>query len=168
MPKPARQIRAILELFRLGNGSYSLRLHDAKDNYIAVKLAELIPDLAVLQLITPTDMKIFRFDGESEAPQRVNGKSNGRVDQQINIPDEETPDPMDVAMEIAEAEEAPAPPPKRGPGRPKKSAAERQDTCKRCGGSGQIQQLLEGGNSTSAPCHVCQGEGTLTRFGMQR
>lgn len=170
MSKSARQIPPVLELFRIGPGVYSLRLTDPKDNYIAVKLAELIPDLGSLQVITPTDMKVFRFDGENNIPQKTNGKLNNPDVNLNNTPGEEIEDSMDEVDRLAAMDAHTDAPPaeKRGRGRPKKSAAERQDTCQRCRGLGKVQQLMDGGTSTEAACPVCQGEGTITRFGVAR
>lgn len=178
MPRNARQIPPVLELFRIGNGAYSMRLTDTKDNFLAVKLAELIPDLATLQVITPTDMKVFNFGDEFGTHGTKDTHyvpPNGHdVDPLIN--EDNSPDPMDTAMELAD-QENPQPPMKAKPkrGRPtdleraaRKSSAERQDKCLRCSGAGQVQQLMEGGASVAIACPVCQGEGVINRFGAQR
>lgn len=154
MPKGAQQIPPVLELFRVSPGNYSLRLFDTKDNYIAVKLAELISDLSTLQVITPNDMKFFRFDAEDRV------KPNGHAPEATGEADGTQ---ADEATE-SEATEAP----RRGRGRPRKSSAEREDRCMRCGGSGQVQTLMEGGAAAEGMCPVCQGEGKIVRFGAQR
>lgn len=178
MPKAAKQLSSILQLFRISPGNYSLRLSDSKENYIAVKLAELIPDLTSLQVITPSDMRVFYF-GEDLVSNGTKDTHyvppNGHdVDPLIN--DDNSPDPMDTAMELAD-QENPLPPMKAKPkrGRPtdleraaRKSSAERQDKCLRCSGAGQVQQLMEGGASATTACPVCQGEGIINRFGAQR
>lgn len=154
-----------------------MRLTDTKDNFLAVKLAELIPDLATLQVITPTDMKVFNFGDEFVSygtKDTAKIPPNGHDVGEINTGDE-APDPMDAAMELADQENPPPINKKPKRGRPtdleraaRKSSAERQDKCLRCSGAGQVQQLMDSGASTMTACPVCQGEGVINRFGAQR
>lgn len=175
LPRSAKQLPAAIEIFDIGNGFYSLRMHSTKFQKAAVALAESIPDLTTLQVITPNDTKIFTFDQASEdVPPRP---------AIVRPVIEEVPDPFEATMNMADAHadehEIPSarvsvrkpngkslPRDTKGTGR--KSKAERTTTCQRCAGKGQIQTMMEGGEAALTQCPVCQGEGQITRFGAQR
>lgn len=166
MPK-SPELPPVLTIHRTSEGSYALRLFDLADNFLAAGIAKIIPDLRTLLVITPTDMKVFEF----------NGNGNRAVAEVEELPRTEVySDPM--AEAIALAEEEPSGPKIVGETahgtkvvRRKKSPtpeAGHTETCARCQGRGKVGVLLDGGQSTEGTCPLCQGSGEIRRYGARR
>ena len=155
-----QQISPVLTLFRLSPGNYSIRITDLKDQQIATALAGQIPDLASLMVITPTDMKVFKFDG---AQQRL------EVPSAPETPAEVEQDPMEAAMAIVPSTEDTGEPakPQVVKRERKKSTVGHDAACGRCNGVGQVSMLMEGGAAATGACPVCQGSGVVKRYGMR-
>lgn len=143
------RIAPVLELFRLSEGQYSLRLTDMRDNHIALALAKLLPDIQTLQLITPSDMKVFHFN-EPEPP-----KVRRAVVEQMpeQIPDEEGMPPDEAPPVVRRMPRDPQHP---------------NTVCGRCGGSGEVAAFMEDGQPAKGACPVCQGKGEIIGWGHRR
>jgi len=157
-----QQISPVLTLFRLSPGNYSIRITDLKDQQIATALAGQIPDLASLMVITPTDMKVFKFDG---AQQRI-------PDAPPETPAEVEQDPMEAAMAMVPSgrdsdESRTQEKPQVVKRERKKSTVGHDAACGRCNGVGQVSMLMEGGAAATGSCPVCQGSGVVKRYGMR-
>ena len=159
-----QQISPVLTLFRLSPGNYSIRITDLKDQQIATALAGQIPDLESLMVITPTDMKVFRFDGNQ---QRIPDAPD------VSEASEETEkDPMERAMAMVEPgrdsdESRTQEKPQVVKRERKKSTVGHDAACGRCNGVGQVSMLMEGGAAATGACPVCQGSGVVKRYGMR-
>lgn len=159
----------VLTVHRNG-GQYIIRVDDLSYRDLVVGLSKLLPEAESLVLVTPTSVKVFTLDGQ-ETPRRAV--------EEVSEPD--TPDPMEEAMRIAQEEEHEV------PGEPDKTVvretpqgtkvvrrkkvetiAGHEQACGRCGGTGNIQILLDGGVADTTGCPLCSGKGTIRRYGAKR
>lgn len=153
------QLAPVLTLFRLSPGNYSIRITDLKDQSLASSLVAKIPDVESITVITPNDMKVFKFDGKVSA----NGYRETSSESASVSEVEDLRDPMDKVVEMASAEE-PVTPRKRGRP-PKERTVGHAARCGRCMGTGKIQMLMDGGQPVEGICPVCQGSREVTRYG---
>lgn len=147
-------IPPVLTLFRTAQGEYALRLFDLADQALAAGITKLVPDMRRLLLITPSDMKAFDFVPDGAEPEE-------------GIP-QSTMDPMEEAAMIAgepEAVKVESVPKSTRRRKANASIAGHEDTCSRCRGKGIVPILMDGGQAAEGSCPVCQGKGTITRYG---
>lgn len=171
----ADQLPPVLTLHRIAPGSYALRLSDPSFNSLAAAISKLVPDMASLLLITPTEMLQFHLGREGRAPVPSAPHPASLPVESAAAPAADDPgyDPTlgADALDLPPAEPvSPAPRSrKRAPAPDRKSSAETAgEPCGRCGGAGHVQVALENGGVSSGTCPVCQGNGSITRFGRRR
>ena len=72
MPKTAKQLTPLLTLFEVSSGAYSLRLSEVskRATFLSIEVAKLLTDARTLEVITPSDMKVFDFtEAETRLPE---------------------------------------------------------------------------------------------------
>lgn len=174
MPKQVKQLSPLLTLFETRQGCYSLRLSEIskRATFLSIEVAKLLTDAISLEVITPTDMKVFDMTG---------GETGRQVEEERRSPPPPEPEvigpmppdspSMDQVIEIAEAEE------QKTNGEEKRFRQRKarvepiagfDEPCQRCSGSGTVQMLMEGGRAATGVCPVCQGERVVRRFGARR
>jgi hypothetical protein len=174
-----------------------LRIHDLSYSSIVSAIAQALPsDVQSLMLVTPTDTKMFNLKEQSHEParQRTNGAAAvGEAAAPVDSSESEgepdfDSDPQaealrlaaegDAAAQAAGLEEA------RATANAAETTAERREalkqlrraegeagqdaTCGRCRGAGQIGIAMPDGGASTAACPVCQGRGTIRRYGAGR
>lgn len=178
MAKQVKQLSPLLTLFETRPTCYSLRLSEIskRATFLSIEVAKLLTDATSLEVITPTDMKVFDMTGQvtDESPEK-NTPPFSPPPPERNEADR--PEPyesnlnMDQVVEIAQAEE------QKTNGEEKRFRQRKSRTgpvagfdepCQRCSGAGQIQVLMEGGHPATSTCPVCQGEKVVRRFGARR
>lgn len=176
MPKQVKQLSPLLTLFETSPGCYSLRLSETskRATFLSIEVAKLLTDAQSLQVITPSDMKVFDMTGGETGRQReAEPLSSSTPEAEVigPMPAPQEPLSMDQVVEISEAEEQKTNgeekrfrqrKPKAGP------VAGFEEPCQRCSGSGQIQMMMEGGQPGMSLCPVCLGEKVVRRFGARR
>lgn len=182
MPKPAKQLSPLLQLFETAPGCYSLRLSEAtkRATFLSIEVAKLLSDATSLQVIMPNDMKVFDLTSEPKQPSVPVSERTKDEEEAYRQPEPEVIGPMpqpdepltmDQVIEISQAEEQKTNgeekrfrqrKPRSGP------VAGFEEPCQRCSGSGTVQMLMEGGRPATGVCPVCQGEKVVRRFGARR
>ena len=176
MPKEAKQLSPLLTLFETSKGCYSLRLSEIskRATFLSIEVAKLLSDARLLEVITPTDMKVFDFTGDvtSQTPEKKEGGfSPPPPEPEVIGPMPPDDLQMNEVIEIAQAEE------QRTNGEDKRFRQRKPQTgpvagfdepCQRCSGAGTVQMLMEGGRAATGVCPVCQGEKVVRRFGARK
>jgi hypothetical protein len=195
-----KQLAAKIELFEMAKGVYILRLNDLAFQPVALKVAGALPEGASsICIVTPTDTKLFSLAGTAPVDREDDDTSNPSARRRIplnaaGVPDE-TSDPMDEALRLAEAanregmgdgkqstktaedltdaDEGSDPRKPNTPRTRKRPDSQRSDVspnadCSRCGGSGQVNIVGANNEPDTANCPVCQGKGQIHRAGRRR
>ena len=165
-------------------GEFTLRVDDsALAKTVAPLLLKAIGEAEgarKLTLVTPSDLKVYRFNGKPSAPQPVPQPAEKPPPHVMLSQDHGAPPAPEIAdyerqmaeaarlerlmaqqnSEVVEFPQGEARPAAKKPPPGKKEAQTPPSACGRCRGAG----MLEGGGA----CPVCQGRGVITRFGRQR
>ena len=167
-------------------GEFTLRVDDsALAKTVAPLLLKAIGEAEgarKLTLVTPSDLKVYRFNGKPSAPQPVPQPAEKPPPHVMLSQDHGAPPAPEIAdyeRQMAEAarlerlmaqqnsevvefpQGEPKPTAKKPPAGKKEPVSQAPvSACGRCRGAG----MLEGGSA----CPVCQGRGVITRFGRQR
>jgi hypothetical protein len=175
--KQVKQLTPLLTVFETAQGCYSIRLTEIskRATFLSIEVAKLLSDARSLQVITPSDMKVFDLtsDVQATSPEPLTRENEAQAvtsEPEVIGP---MPQPMDMeqVVEIAQAEEQRVNGEekrfrKRKPVNP--TPAGFDEPCQRCSGSGTVQMLMEGGRPATGVCPVCQGEKVVRRFGARR
>jgi len=165
-------------------GEFTLRVDDsALAKAVAPLLLKAIGEAEgarKLTLVTPSDLKVYRFNGKPSTPQAPPQTPEKPPPQVTLSQDHGAPPAPEIAdyerqmaeaakmarlmaqqnSEVVEFPQGEARPAAKKPPPGKKEAQTPPSACGRCRGAG----MLEGGGA----CPVCQGRGVITRFGRQR
>ena len=191
-PRAAEPAPPVLVLHQAGPLAV-LRIHDLSYSPIVSVIAQALPaDVQQLMLVTPTDTKMFNLTEAHESSHvptttKLNGSPRSEVahtesseaetdfdsDPQAQaIRDAEQSEretaSIDVEAAQAEANTAETPAQRREALKQLRRAsgeAGSDATCGRCRGAGQINVALPDGGATQSSCPVCQGRGTIRRYG---
>lgn len=187
--KTATDIPAILTIYQTGPGQYLLRTTDIKWKQLLLGTAKLLDDARTLTVVTPADTKFFMVGASTPV--------NGKAEPEPPAPDAHEPIPeSDIDLDpetlaAIQAQEDHAVPGQTAPGeeipgvgevvgetaqgtkvirrKPRTvSTAGHPETCSRCRGAGKTRIILEGGQADEAPCPICHGVGSITRYGTRR
>ena len=174
----ATLIPDIITVARPLPGQYVIRVGDLKYRPIAVAISKMLDDASSLILVTPADTKVFKVSPNgATAPMPVDASPDHQMEESDAPLDAETLAAIKAqeghALPNADPEEATeaAPVEPEGPKvvRRKRSpsAAGRSESCRRCSGSGEIRSIVND-QPTTVPCPICQGQGTMIRYGDRR
>ena len=172
---------AVLSVHRGTAGQYILRVADLQYRPLVIGVTKLLPDASSFVVITPSDIRVFSVNGDSataasaevedgtldDADLDPETRAAIAAEQSRSLPGSVVEGDGDAA---APAEEA-VPPPVKNVRRRKPSAAPvagHDDQCGRCGGSGKARVILDGGGGADTTCPICQGRGTMRRYGARR
>lgn len=154
-------------------GDYILRLGDARFRSLVVGVSKLLPGARRLIIVTPTDVKFFTGDG-THVDSGAEGGAGDLVAQEAEADAEVTADEEAHPLPHQPLPEEPPPetaPPKAvGRRKPLRSTekAGTLEACQRCAGTGTIRTLMPDNTAAESACPICQGEGTMKRFGRPR
>ncbi len=157
------------------SGDYILRLGDLKYRGLVAAVSKLLPDARRLIVVTPGDVKFFVVGGSDDEGNNSSSGSTSVADAVGDGGGEEVqeqevtsqlPQPEEPDVE-SEAEPRPKLTRRRKPlnetvkvGHPEK--------CQRCAGSGVTRTLMPDNSTAESMCPICQGEGSIKRYGARR
>lgn len=150
------------------SGDYILRVGDTRYRNLVVGVSKLLPDARRLIVVTPGDVKFFVMDGsggEGEDTRTINDITSAEVPEEV-IAEQESHALPNADTELTAAEPSKLTR-KRKPLRDDIKVGH-MENCQRCGGTGKAKVLMDGGVAAETVCPICQGAGTIRRYGARR
>jgi len=173
--KQIEQHPPVLALFRSGPLAV-LRIHDMAYSDVVPSLVKHLPaDVLNLMLVTPTDTKMFDIEGRMQhAPSLPDAHEPEQEDVQEefirSVAPEEVPDESEREQAEAELQSAETPADRRKALNKirRTEQAGNTSTCGRCRGAGVVPVAMPDGGASNAACPLCQGKGSIQRYGVRR
>lgn len=178
--KSAAPVPAILTVHQPAPGQYVIRVGDLKHRPLVVAVSKLLEDATSLIVVTPADIKVLKVSSNGASPVPVNPEpaAEPSVDVELDaetlaairaqeahaVPNADQPE-AEVGEVAAPVLEEPAPLVRRR--KPQSGTSGRSSQCGRCRGTGEVRSFA-GDKPITAKCPICQGEGTMIRYGDKR